>query len=114
MTDSISSLPRHKDDFGRVCDLEDPSPCFTALRPSDDRTPVVTEWGQGLGAPGLLLLYHAVERTVGSRGVSLHQPGISSDGTTPLPRPPQTQRVADCTIVELTTNFRSRCGLAER
>ena len=28
-------LPRHKDDFGRVYDLEDPSPYFNALRPSE-------------------------------------------------------------------------------
>ena len=34
-------LPRHKDDFGRVYDLEDPSPYFTALRPSDYRMPAV-------------------------------------------------------------------------
>ena len=33
MTDPTDSLPKHKDDFGRVCDLEYPSPCFTALRP---------------------------------------------------------------------------------
>ena len=32
-------LPRHKDDFGRVYDLEDPSPCFNALRPSEYRMP---------------------------------------------------------------------------
>ncbi len=41
MTDSNDSLPRHKDDFGRVYDLEDPSPYFTALRPSDYRMPEV-------------------------------------------------------------------------
>jgi len=41
MTDSTDSLPRHKDDFGRVYDLEDPSPYFTALRPSDYRMPEV-------------------------------------------------------------------------
>ena len=34
-------LPRHKDDFGRVYDLEDPSPYFNALRPSDYRMPEV-------------------------------------------------------------------------
>ena len=33
MAEPIDSLPRHKDDFGRVYDLEDPSPCFTALGP---------------------------------------------------------------------------------
>ena len=37
---SIAFL-RHKDDFGRVYDLEDPSPYFTALRPSDYRMPAV-------------------------------------------------------------------------
>ena len=41
MTDPTDSLPRHKDDFGRVYDLEDPSPYFTALRPSDYRMPAV-------------------------------------------------------------------------
>ncbi len=41
MADSADSLPRHKDDFGRVYDLEDPSPYFTALRPSDYRMPEV-------------------------------------------------------------------------
>jgi len=41
MIDSTDSLPRHKDDFGRVYDLEDPSPYFTALRPSDYRMPAV-------------------------------------------------------------------------
>ena len=41
MTQSTDSLPRHKDDFGRVYDLEDPSPYFTALRPSDYRMPAV-------------------------------------------------------------------------
>ena len=41
MSDSTDSLPRHKDDFGRVYDLEDPSPYFTALRPSDYRMPEV-------------------------------------------------------------------------
>ena len=41
MTQSTDSLPRHKDDFGRVYDLEDPSPYFTALRPSDYRMPEV-------------------------------------------------------------------------
>ena len=34
------NLPRHKDDFGRVYDLEDPSPYFDALRPSEYRMPV--------------------------------------------------------------------------
>jgi len=37
----MDSLPRHKDDFGRVYDLEDPSPYFAALRPSDYRMPEV-------------------------------------------------------------------------
>ena len=41
MTELTDSLPRHKDDFGRVYDLEDPSPYFTALRPSDYRMPEV-------------------------------------------------------------------------
>ena len=41
MVDSGDSLPRHKDDFDRVYDLEDPSPYFTALRPSDYRMPAV-------------------------------------------------------------------------
>ena len=41
MTDSTDSLPTHKDDFDRVYDLEDPSPYFTALRPSGYRMPVV-------------------------------------------------------------------------
>ena len=36
-----SNLPRHKDDFGRVYDLDDPSPYFNALRPSDYRMPAV-------------------------------------------------------------------------
>lgn len=35
------ALPTHKDDFGRVYDLDDPSPYFTALRPSDYRMPAV-------------------------------------------------------------------------
>ena len=35
------SLPRHKDDFGRVYDLEDPSPYFNALAPSGYRMPEV-------------------------------------------------------------------------
>ena len=34
-------LPRHKDDFGRVYDLEDPGPYFNALRPSGYRMPEV-------------------------------------------------------------------------
>ena len=41
MTDSTDNLPTHKDDFDRVYDLEDPSPYFTALRPSDYRMPAV-------------------------------------------------------------------------
>ena len=41
MTDSTDSLPTHKDDFDRVYDLEDPSPYYTALRPSDYRMPAV-------------------------------------------------------------------------
>lgn len=41
MTDSTDSLPKHKDDFDRVYDLEDPSRYFTALRPSDYRMPAV-------------------------------------------------------------------------
>ena len=35
------NLPCHKDDFGRVYDLEDPSPYFNALRPSGYRMPEV-------------------------------------------------------------------------
>lgn len=41
MIDPIDSLPKHKDDFDRVYDLEDPSPYFAALRPSDYRMPAV-------------------------------------------------------------------------
>ena len=41
MTDSTDSLPRHKDDFDRVYDLDDPSPYFTALIPADYRMPAV-------------------------------------------------------------------------
>ena len=41
MTNSTDSLPRHKDDFDRVYDLEDPSPYFTALKPSDYCMPEV-------------------------------------------------------------------------
>ena len=41
MTDSQDTLPKHKNDFDRVYDLEDPSPYFTALRPADYRMPQV-------------------------------------------------------------------------
>ena len=41
MTDPTNSLPKHKDDFGRVYDLEDPSHYFTALKPSGYRMPAV-------------------------------------------------------------------------
>ena len=41
MSDPTDNLPRHKDDFDRVYDLEDPSPYFTALRPSGYRMPEV-------------------------------------------------------------------------
>ena len=41
MTDPTDIPPRHKDDFDRVYDLEDPSPYYTALRPSDYRMPAV-------------------------------------------------------------------------
>ena len=41
MTNPQDSLPRHKNDFGRVYDLEDPSPYFTALGPADYRMPGV-------------------------------------------------------------------------
>ena len=41
MSDHSDSLPRHKNDFDRVYDVEDPSPYFTALRPSDYRMPAV-------------------------------------------------------------------------
>ena len=40
-TFTAMSLPRHKDDFGRVYDLEDPSPYFNALAPSGYRMPEV-------------------------------------------------------------------------
>ena len=39
MGDLFDDLPRHREDFGRVFDLEDPSPYFAALRPSDYRMP---------------------------------------------------------------------------
>ena len=39
MIDPADHPPRHKDDFGRVYDLDDPSPYFNALRPSDYRMP---------------------------------------------------------------------------
>lgn len=41
MTVPADHLPRHKDDFDRVYDLEDPSPYFAALRPADYRMPAV-------------------------------------------------------------------------
>ena len=41
MTHPADHLPRHKDDFDRVYDLDDPSPYFNALRPSDYRMPAV-------------------------------------------------------------------------
>ena len=41
MIDATDNLPTHKDDFDRVYDLEDPSPYFTALRPSGYRMPAV-------------------------------------------------------------------------
>ena len=41
MAAPIDNLPTHKDDFGRVYDLEDPSPYFTALCPADYRMPAV-------------------------------------------------------------------------
>ena len=41
MTAPADDLPRHKDDFDRVYDQEDPSPYFTALRPADYRMPAV-------------------------------------------------------------------------
>ena len=41
MSNPSNSLPRHKDDFDRVYNVEDPSPYFTALRPSDYRMPAV-------------------------------------------------------------------------
>ena len=41
MTDSTDSLPKHKDDFDLVYDLEDPSRYFRALKPSDYRMPEV-------------------------------------------------------------------------
>ena len=41
MTAPTDNVPRHKDDFGRVYDLEDPSPYFNALRPSGYRMPAV-------------------------------------------------------------------------
>ena len=39
MSDLTDRLPRHKGDFDRLYDLEDPSPYFAALRPSDYRMP---------------------------------------------------------------------------
>ena len=39
-------LPRHKDDFGRVYDLEDPGSYFNALRPSEYRMPEVLAGAQ--------------------------------------------------------------------
>ncbi len=41
MSNPSDSLPRHKNDFDRVYNVEDPSPYFTALRPSDYRMPAV-------------------------------------------------------------------------
>ena len=41
MTGSENHLPKHKEDFDRVYDLDDPSPYFTALRPADYRMPAV-------------------------------------------------------------------------
>lgn len=41
MSDLSDSLPKHKNDFDQVYDVEDPSPYFTALRPSDYRMPAV-------------------------------------------------------------------------
>ena len=41
MNEADDNLPRHRDDFGRVYDLEDPSPYFNALRPSGYRMPEV-------------------------------------------------------------------------
>ena len=41
MSDPTDHLPVHKDDFDRVYDLDDPSPYYTALRPSDYRMPAV-------------------------------------------------------------------------
>ena len=41
MDNPHGALPRHKNDFGRVYDLEDPGPYFNALRPSEYRMPEV-------------------------------------------------------------------------
>ena len=41
MNATNGDLPRHKDDFDRVYDLEDPSPYFNALRPAGYRMPEV-------------------------------------------------------------------------
>ena len=41
LSDPSDSLPKHKNDFGQVYDLEDPSPYFTALQPADYRMPEV-------------------------------------------------------------------------
>lgn len=52
MSDPAVTLPRHADDFGRVYDLEDPSPYYTALRPSDYRMPaVLAEASKAVGGP---------------------------------------------------------------
>lgn len=45
MSDTLDFDPRHKDDFERVYDLEDPRPYYQGLRPADYRMPeVVAAW----------------------------------------------------------------------
>lgn len=52
MSEPVDSLPRHADDFGRVYDLEDPSPYYTALRLSDYRMPaVLADVSKAVGGP---------------------------------------------------------------
>ena len=60
MTVPTDNLPRHKDDFDRVYDLEDPSPYFTSLRPSDYRMPAVLA--------GALTAIHPSVRAAARRG----------------------------------------------
>ena len=62
MFESADSLPRHKDDFDRVYDLEDPSRYFTALKPSDYRMPEVL-------AGALRAIHRAVCAARGTGGV---------------------------------------------
>ena len=61
MNEADDNLPRHRDDFGRVYDLEDPSPYFNALGPSGYRMPEVL-------AGALTAIHGAVCAARGSRG----------------------------------------------